>query len=149
MVGVKYLALWLFVQAILLPIDALQVQVVDSSTGATISNAVCVAQSARTLKSMGTARSDLSGTCQFGGIRTMGHYTVQVSQLGYFNAEAKLFIADSSEEHWSQVQLSPRGTQNKFRVVLSWGDKVSDLDSYPSNNFSSHGTRKMQRICTK
>jgi uncharacterized protein YfaP (DUF2135 family) len=120
-------------QVFLSHVAALRIQVTDSSTGGAVINAVCVVQNARTLKTVGSVLSDQSGTCSFdNAVRDAGHYLVQVSQLGYFNTEARVYISSSttSSSTSAQVQLSPSGAENRFRIVLSWGDDVADLDAY-------------------
>jgi hypothetical protein len=66
-------------------------------------------------------------------VRSKGYYELSVSKADFFNLNTKLLNSNSNSFPASapyQVQLSKQGNKDKFRVVLSWGDKVSDLDSY-------------------
>ncbi|KAJ7393926.1 hypothetical protein OS493_003595 [Desmophyllum pertusum] len=66
-----------------------------------------------------------------------GYYQVRTSRIGYYTLNEDLTIASTTEKHVMIHQdmvisprLSLRGTDDMYRIVLTWGRSPKDLDSY-------------------
>ncbi|XP_073239284.1 VWFA and cache domain-containing protein 1-like [Porites lutea] len=66
-----------------------------------------------------------------------GYYQVRTSRIGYYTLNEDLKIPTTTEKHIMIHQdmvisprLSLRGTDDMYRIVLTWGRQPKDLDSY-------------------
>ncbi len=61
-----------------------------------------------------------------------GLYTAQVTREGYFTTYVNILVAqnDSPEDYIQYCVMTPVLNENEYRVVLTWGELPSDLDSH-------------------
>lgn len=58
----------------------------------------------------------------------IGAYTAEIAKEGYYTAYTNIIV--SAEDRDAFTALSPEVNENEYRVVLTWGDTPSDLDSH-------------------
>ncbi|MCP5094841.1 MAG: hypothetical protein GY943_04740 [Chloroflexi bacterium] len=102
---------------------ALQGQVVDATTGTPLAEGlVCI---------QGT---DLCAAVDGNGSYTLadlpdGDWTLTATASGYFSAEQSVTVV-AGETGTQNVALSPEIVEGDIRIILTWGETPTDLDSY-------------------
>lgn len=109
--------------------------VVDATTGAAIEDAVVRFRKGWNnnygfniggLLTDTKAYTDSNG--EYSIILPIGAYTAEVTKNGYFPTYTNIIV--SAEDCDAYSVLSPAMTEDEYRVVLTWGEYPSDLDSH-------------------
>ena len=75
------------------------------------------------------------GSYTFGG--KQGKYTVEVSAKGYITEYMDIEVIKGQVKTGNYVVLSPEVSEGEIRIVLTWGNNPTDLDSYAIGKSSS------------
>jgi uncharacterized protein YfaP (DUF2135 family) len=78
---------------------------------------------------MASTLTGANGTYRFGGLQA-GTYSVAAASAGFVNGSLTGISVGGTERGNQDVLLSPEGTENEIRIVLSWGAEPRDLDSH-------------------
>lgn len=79
--------------------------------------------------------SNKDGSYVFGG--KQGTYTIEVSAKGYITEYIDVEIIKDQVKTGNNVVLSPEVGDGEIRIVLTWGNSPTDLDSYAVGRSSS------------
>lgn len=74
------------------------------------------------------AQSVTDGNGNYEIVLPIGAYTAEVIKEGYFTTYTNIIVSAEDRETYSV--LSPIINENEYRVVLTWGEYPSDLDSH-------------------
>lgn len=101
----------------------------DATTGRGIKSVMKVRQRG---KKTGTPVMELTsnadGSYTYGG--KQGSYTIEVGAKGYITEYFDVEILRGQVKTGKNVVLSPEVKEGEIRIVLTWGSKPADLDSY-------------------
>lgn len=76
---------------------------------------------------IGTASTDSSGNYSIS--LPLGNYTLQASKAGYISDSFNIIVQQEETRHQNGT-LTPLGQGDSYRIVLTWGENPSDLDSH-------------------
>ncbi len=91
--------------------------------------ALRVGMNATTGTPAATVTADATGSYRFEGVDA-GTYTVTATASGYTEGFRTGIVVGASETFNQDVTLSPVGSGDVVRIVLTWGASPSDLDSH-------------------
>jgi hypothetical protein len=80
-------------------------------------------------ETVGATLTNANGSYRFGNLPA-GTYSVAASYAGFVNGSLTGISVGGSERANQDVLLSPEGSENEIRIVLSWGSDPADLDSH-------------------
>ncbi len=76
-----------------------------------------------------TATTDSNGHYSFSGVPT-GYYTVEAEGYGYVTGYSNILILSRGAKDDFDFSITPILPENEVRIVLTWGEYPSDLDSH-------------------
>ena len=86
---------------------------------------------------LGTAVTDSSGNYSIS--LPLGNYTLQAVKEGYISDSFNI-IVQRGETKYQNGTLTPIGQGDSYRIVLTWGENPSDLDSHVVGTLSNGNT---------
>ncbi|HVX38828.1 MAG TPA: Ig-like domain-containing protein [Gemmatimonadaceae bacterium] len=106
-------------------------QVIDAVTESPVANAMISARSGINATT-GTVVRQISTTESgaFSGSLLPGTYTITIAAVGYATATLTVASVGGTSASGAVVTLSPVGSGNEYRIVLTWDANPSDLDGH-------------------
>ncbi len=121
--------------------SALNGEILDAETGNKLDAATLKIRTGLNKKIGEVLKTITSTSSGYSVGLTKGYYTIEVSKIGYISAFYNIYA--SSDSITKDLIISKIMQDNEMRIVLSWGENPSDLDSHISQN---EGNTVLQHI---
>lgn len=80
----------------------------------------------------GDEKATTDGNGAYSEMLSVGAYTVEITKSGYIKAYANIVVSPNANIQYTTI--TPILDDDEYRVILSWGDVPSDLDSHLVGN---------------